>query len=452
MIETIDLCVIGGGDSGFSAAMAGAALGLRVTLIDERAPHAAPQNDELVCAVLQRESRERLHVGRAKGDLAWTKPLREALERAAPDRRLARLSAMNIQVIQGRAGFSDPHTVSVEAHTIQARRFIIASGSEQVGWPGVAQDRVLSLANVHRLSSFPAHLHVVGGDPISVSVAQSICRLGATVTLSATGGVLPDFDPELVLPLHTALLQDGVVLREPAQGPVLRTTNSGVAIEQEETLGVASRVFLPRTAPALSDLRLDRAGIALTGDGGLVLTPSLRTTNPRVYAIGSVANAYSRPAAQVQVGTVMKSAFLRLPARYDPSNVPVCVATEPSIAMVGLSEDRAREREEVRVWRWPFAETTAGWARDDTNGHLKVITDRRSRILGVGIVGPEAAEQIGFWTLALQQKLTMQQLAEVPLPLPSLSEAFRRTALLQAATRFQNPWFKRALALMGRFG
>lgn len=452
MTEHIDLCIIGGGEAGFSAAVAAAALGVRVTLIDDGVSDAVPTNDELVCAVLQREGHARLRSGAAADDRAWIDALRTALERAAPDRRLVRLSAMNIHVLRGRAGFADPDTVVVEGRTVRARRFFIASGSEQAVMRNADQGRILSLRTVPRLTSLPAPLLVIGGDRKSVSVAQSFRRLGAAVTLDLAGGMLPEIDPELALPLHAALVRDGVVLRDAEQPPRGRDTQSGFVAERGEAPDTAPSVFLPSASPALADLRLDRAGVTVTRDGRLVLTPALRTTNARVYAIGSVTGAGSPQAVQAQVGTVLKAAFLRLPVRYSPAPIPVCVATDPAIATVGLDEATARTRGEVRVWRWPFAETSAAWSRAGTSGHVKVITDRRGRVLGAGLVGAEAADLIGFWALALQRKLTLGQLADTPLPVPSASEAFRRVAILHTATRLQNPWFKRALALVNRLG
>ena len=106
----------------------------------------------------------------------------------------------------------------------------------------------------------------------------------------------------------------------------------------------------------------------------------------------------------------------------------------------------------MSVWRWPYAETAAGAADPGQPGFLKVVSDKRGRILGAGIVHRQAAEQIGYWSLAIRSGQTLAQLADVHLPAPAFAEASRRIALQHATRRLQSPWLKRALAVMGRFG
>jgi pyruvate/2-oxoglutarate dehydrogenase complex dihydrolipoamide dehydrogenase (E3) component len=285
----------------------------------------------------------------------------------------------------------------------------------------------------------PAHFMALGGDERSVALALGLRRLGLGSILQAADGLLPGYDPELVAPLRRTLLELGVTLLEGKPGHGERPAPS------------PDLIYVPAAAAALADLDCDAAGVELRG-GALQLSPALRTTNPRVYAIGGVAGARSSQAAQAQVGVVLRSAFFRIPASYEAAQVPLCVETCPGLAAVGLDEPAARLLGPITTWRWPLAETPDGAARGLAHGFVKVVADRRGVILGAGVVGPEAAEQIGLWTMALRARLTLSDVATLPLPSPSLAEASRRAASQYLAHRLRSPWTKRALSLLTWLG
>lgn len=432
MSADADLCVIGGGEAGFSAALAGAALGLRVTLVDSASTDPSWRNWDVALTAL-REAGLRARRGGTRPTPEPYGPfcaeLDAALAAAAPDRRFARLAAMNVRVLTGRARFIDPRTVQASGESIRARRFIVATGARPAG-PLGTEPRTIERLRGPRL---PSHAVVAGGDPRSIALAQGLCRLGVDVTLNAPEDLLPGLDPELVEPLRLALRENGVQVRPVQYGEAL-----GPAFHAAETI------------PCLADLDLGHAGIESRA-GLLVLSPAMRTTNPRVYAIGGAAGGSSSQAVQAQVATVMKSAFFRLPARYEPSLVPIVTITDPEIASIGSNEAAARARGPVTVLRWPFSETTRG-VSERTPGHVKVVADRRGRLVGAGIVGPAAADQIGLWVLAIRSGLTLQALADVSLPSPSFSEASRRLIVLHAASRLRSPLLRRALTVLGRLG
>ena len=424
-----ELCVIGAGEAGYTAAMAGVALGLQVAVVSSAAADPGRLNWDVALAVL-RDAGQRAQLGLSGPPSApvdsFRDALRAALAAAAPDRRLARLAAMNIRVLRGRARFIDPQTVDVAGQTLRARRFILATG---VIPDGAARKELPALERLLRPGLLPPHIQIGGGDPRSAALAQGLRRLGVGVTLHVGKGLLPEDDPELVEPLRRSLQADGVVIS--VEGA------SGLPFYQTET------------TPCLADLELGRAGVAVS-DGDLVLSPSLRTTSPRVFAVGGVAGGFSSQAAQAQVASVIKSAFFRVPTRYDPTRVPVVTVSDPEIATIGLTEAASRQTGPVTVLRWPFAETSRG-VSDQARGLVKVVANKQGRVLGAGIVGPNAADQIGFWSLALRSGATLQHLAEVSLPSPSFSEASRRLVVLHAAGRLRSPWIRRTLKLLGRF-
>ncbi len=106
----------------------------------------------------------------------------------------------------------------------------------------------------------------------------------------------------------------------------------------------------------------------------------------------------------------------------------------------------------IRVLRWPYHENDRAQAERETRGHIKVVTTKKGRILGVTIVGPVAGELITAWTLAMNQGLNIRAFAGIVVPYPTFAEVGRRAALSFFTPDLTRPWVRRILALLRRFG
>jgi pyruvate/2-oxoglutarate dehydrogenase complex dihydrolipoamide dehydrogenase (E3) component len=126
---------------------------------------------------------------------------------------------------------------------------------------------------------------------------------------------------------------------------------------------------------------------------------------------------------------VLRNALMRWPARLDPRHCPRVTYLSPELAQAGLTEDEARKAgQDPRVLRWPFAENDRARTEGDVEGLVKVVADRRGRILGCGIVGAEAGELIQPWQLAIQRGLKLGAMAGMVAPYPTRGEASKRAA------------------------
>jgi len=210
-------------------------------------------------------------------------------------------------------------------------------------------------------------------------------------------------------------------------------------------------------SPVTKGLGLDAAGVSVDRSG-IVVDRGLRTANRRVYAIGDCAGGPAAGArfthvANYHAGLVIRSALFRLPVRVDMSGVARVTYTDPELAVVGLSEDEARARYgAIRILRWPYAENDRAQAERATQGHVKAIVDRRGRIRGCAIAGAHASELIVPWSLALSRGLKVQDLAGLVFPYPTFSEVTKRAAVEFVRPATRNPWLRRALGVMRRFG
>jgi pyruvate/2-oxoglutarate dehydrogenase complex dihydrolipoamide dehydrogenase (E3) component len=172
-----------------------------------------------------------------------------------------------------------------------------------------------------------------------------------------------------------------------------------------------------------------------------------------IYAIGGAAGADAADAASHQAGLVLRSLLFRLPARYRPERIPRLVLTDPEIASVGLDESAARAAgTEIRVLRWPYRENDRAQAERLTHGHVKVIADRRGRILGATIVGAHAGELILPWALAVSQGLRVGAMSALAAPHPSLGEIGPRAAIGAYTLRLTQPRVRRIISFLRRFG
>jgi pyruvate/2-oxoglutarate dehydrogenase complex dihydrolipoamide dehydrogenase (E3) component len=118
-----------------------------------------------------------------------------------------------------------------------------------------------------------------------------------------------------------------------------------------------------------------------------------------------------------------------------------------------MTEDEARdEAYALRLLRWPFSENERARATGETSGHIKVVTDRDGRILGVTLVGPAAAENIAVWTLAINQRLNIEALAGVIVPYPTYAEVGKRAAMTYFNRGLTSPLVRRIIGWLRRFG
>ncbi len=216
----------------------------------------------------------------------------------------------------------------------------------------------------------------------------------------------------------------------------------------------ASHVLLATgRVPNLDALGLDAAHIALR-DGRLVLDAALRTTNPRVFAIGDVAGGLQfTHVAEQHAGIVLRQALFRSRWSKPSATVPWCTFTDPELARVGISEAEARARKLAHhVYRFPIARNDRAQAEGETAGMAKLLTDARGRILGAAILSPHAGELIAEYTLAIAQGLRASAISGAVHAYPTWAQTNRRVAdqrLHAALTPGRRVWLKRVLRLRG---
>jgi pyruvate/2-oxoglutarate dehydrogenase complex dihydrolipoamide dehydrogenase (E3) component len=479
MAETLtpDLCVIGAGSAGLSAAALAAAFGVPCVLV-ERARMGGeclnvgcvPSKALLAAAHAAQSAREAGRFGIEAGPVSVDFPrvmahVREVISSIAPTDSAARYTAMGVRVLRGEAAFTGPRAVAVGETTVKARRFIIASGSRPMvpDIPGLSGVSFLTNETVFDLDVLPAHLLVLGAGPVGLELAQAFRRLGSEVTVVGSGAALARIDPEIAAHAVAALRAEGVTLHEGARVTAVRATDEGgVALAADRERGSALLVegthllVAAGRIPTLDGLGLDAAGVRHDRTGILV-DKGMRTSNRRIYAVGDcVGGDQSQRFTHVageQAGLAFRGAVFRLSGTFEPRLVPATVYTDPEIAAVGLQEEEARRAHKtVTVLRFPLSENDRARAERLTRGEIKLICTGKGAVIGASIVGARAGELIVPWTLALRKGLDMSDFRDMVMPYPTFSEISKRAAVSFYAPQLRRPALTRLVRLLRVFG
>lgn len=454
-----DLCVIGGGPGGIAAAIAAAALGAKVVIVEKRALGASDllrpafQMRALAAgaariATLRASAKSTLNDDPPRID--FKRMYREAdteFQRLAREESPARLAGLNIQLVQAGGFFTSRSRFEAGDIAIEAGAFLLAIGSVATApaIAGIELVRPLTAERVSELVTLPKKLVIIGADPENLILAQAFLRLGAQVVLLPLGPFLPHEDPELTMPLRNALCAEGLEIFETAdiRGIELRGSGLSVSLGEGQSVDASHLAYTAHRRPLVEGLGLHAAGIVYDKDG-LKLDADRRSSNRTIYAIrDDLASVQSMTIARHEAEWVVALLFGR--RRPPPLQLARIIATEPEIAVIGLSEEEARARHRsIRVSRAgfcdnlrartafpPLGHVLAGRPVNGhrMNGHVKIIAGLDGRLLGAGIVGPQARELIGVFALGLAQGLKVEDLAVLAASEPTLLDVCRTAAL-----------------------
>lgn len=443
---TPDVCIVGGGSAGLVVAAGAAQLGLDVVLI-ERAlmggdclNHGCVPSKALIAAARAAQAQR----GGAVFGIAPVEPAVDfakvmdhvagVIASIAPNDSVERFEKLGVRVLREEARFTGRTELQAGRHRIRSKRIVLATGSRPTvpPVPGLADVPYFTNETLFANRVLPSHLLVLGGGPIGLEMAQAFRRLGAAVTVLEAATCLAKDDPELAAIVVARLRAEGVTLHERAKVARIERTASGIAAVLEQGDRIEGSHFLVATgrAPTVDGLDLDTAGIA-HDKRGITVDDSLRTSNRNVWAIGDCNGRYAfTHMAGHEASLFIRGALFRAPARLDPGIVPWATYTDPELAQVGLDERTARARhgDGIRVLRWAFADNDRAQAERETEGLVKVVTDRRGRVLGAGIAGPHAGDLIQSWCLAIAGRLKVSTLASFVPPYPTLGETAKRAA------------------------
>ncbi|MDH6097813.1 NAD(P)/FAD-dependent oxidoreductase [Anabaenopsis sp. FSS-46] len=441
-----DLVIIGGTVAGRYAALVATQLKATVALVESQVNYGFSQHQAIseVAKILHNlndVAGRGIHT--TQPSLTWTETRlysHGVIDHIQAQTSLANLSALGVDVILGTGQFQSlPHLgFTVNQRLLRGRTYLLATGSVlyHPEIQGLQPTGYLTLSNIWQTlkqPTLPQNWVIIGGIPQSIEVAQTLARLGCSVTLAVkSASILPSADPEIAHLLQAQLEVDGV--RVLTQKPVTQVK----LIEGKKWVQVGNKAIqtdqiLVATAqqPNLEYLNLGAVGVKWR-QRRLLLNDKLQTTNPRIYACGDVIGGYDFPnVANYEARIAVKNAlfFPRFTINY--RYIPWGLNSHPRLAEVGLTPVQVKRQfrpDEVLVLRQYYKSIPAAQLRDQTTGICKLIVHRNGEILGASILGEEASELINIIALAMSRKIPVKHLASLSCVYPSFSQIIEDTA------------------------
>jgi pyruvate/2-oxoglutarate dehydrogenase complex dihydrolipoamide dehydrogenase (E3) component len=445
-----DLAVIGAGSGGLSAAAGAAQLGLKVVLFErgemggDCLNYGCVPSKALIAAAkhahaLRTGARFGVTAGTPGVDWARVRAhVRGVVETIAPIDSQERFEGLGVTVVREHARFADKKTVVSDSVQVQARRIVIATGGRAAVPPiaGLADTPYLTNETIFDIPDFPKRLVILGAGPIGVELGQAFRRLGAEVVIVEAASALGRIDPDVAAVALDEMTREGVDFMVGWKVVAARKTAGGVALSvegpggrREEAAGTHLLVAVGRT-PIVDGLDLEKAGVAYDRKG--VKTDAfLRTSNPRIFAIGDVTGrTLLTHAAGWHASAFVRTTLFKAATRADSLPMPAAVFVDPEIATVGLGEAEAKaiHGDRAKVVSWSFHENDRAQAERAERGFAKLIVGPGGRILGASVVGEGAGDIIQIVVLAMSNKLKVRALTNMIAPYPTRGEIIKRAA------------------------
>lgn len=450
-----EVLVLGAGPGGYTAAFRAADLGKQVVLVERHAQLGGvclnvgciPSKALLHVAQVIEETHAMTERGvdfggapsiDSKKLVDWKNQvvtrLTSGLERIAEKRQ--------VHVVRGSAMFVSPGELEVTGsngkQTITFDSAIIAAGSQAIKLPQLPADdpRILDSTSALELPDIKGDLLVIGGGIIALEMATVYHALGATVTVAVRSGeLLSGLDKELVAPLRKRI------------GKLYKNIHYHTEVEKVDAGGKQLTVHFSGDGapePARFDYILaavgrrsngdkigcENAGVHVDDKGFITVDKQMRTNVSNIFAIGDITGDPLLAHKASHQGKVAAEAAAGLKSVFDVRAIPSVAYTDPEVAWVGLTEPEAKAQGlnfGKGVFPWYASGRSLSLGRDE--GLTKLLFDKESgRIIGMGVVGPNAGELIAEGTLAIEMGADAQDIALTIHPHPTLTESVMMAA------------------------
>lgn len=322
------------------------------------------------------------------------------------------------------------------ARELTTRAIVIATGASPRTLRGFEPDgaHVVTAREAVFFEQLPEHLIVLGGGVIGLELGSAYRRLGSRLTVvELTDSLLPGVDADLTRVVQKRLQKDGATILTGTRALGWRATERGVAIEVSDGAGTrnieGSRLLVAAGfVPNGDGAGLDALGVNRDAQGHVLTDERCQTSVRGIFAIGDVAGPPYLAHKAYKEAEVLAEVLTGHDVVRDWRALPAVIFSDPEIATVGLSEAQARAAySDVVIGKMPFAALGRAQALGETEGFVKLIA-QGERLIGAGVVGPEASELVAELTLALEVGASLEDLALTIHAHPTLAEAVHEAA------------------------
>lgn len=460
-MDPMRIVVIGGGPGGYEAALVAAEAGADVTVVSREGLggnsvlwDCVPSKALIVSAEAMGwiQSAYRLGVrleggadiaARTRVDMA---AVMDRVRTLADDQSAdigKKVEAAGARIVEGDARLAGPGTVEVgdadgRPASLPADIVLISTGSRPrtLAFSEPDGERVFTSRELYDLRELPERLIVVGSGATGAEYAHAFARFGSDVHLiSSRDQVLPGEDPDAAAVIEDSFERWGMTIHRRRRAVGLERGRDGVRcrIGDDEWVEGTHALFCIGQVPASDRLGLEAAAVALSDDGSIPVDGVSRTNVHTIYAAGDVTGGIMLASvAAMQGRNAMWHALGQAVAPLRRETIAACIFTEPEVASVGLSEEDADQAQvPVETVTLPLAGNPRAKMAEHTDGFVKIRAMRGSgTILGGSVVSARASDLITPISVAVQNRLTVHQLAQAFTIYPSMAGSVQETARL----------------------
>ena len=454
------VCVLGSGPGGYTAAFRAADLGQNTVLIERYATLGGvclnvgciPSKALLHASRLIDEAAHASDIGITFGEPKIDLPKLAAFKDKVVAQLTGGLAGMSKQrkvtVVQGVGKFVSPNEIEVETKEgkklVYFEKCIIAAGSQSVKLPGFPWDdpRMMDSTGALVLKDVPKKLLVVGGGIIGLEMACVYDGLGSEVTVvELLDQLMPGTDPDLVKPLATRLNKRYAGIHLKVKVSKIEATKEGLKAtfegEKAPQPQVYDRVLVAvGRSPNGKKIDAEKAGVQVTERGFVPVDKQMRTNVPNIFAIGDIVGNPMLAHKATHEGKVAAEVCAGQKSEFVARVIPSVAYTDPEVAWVGVTESEAKKNDlKIGVGKFPYAASGRAIGIGRTEGFTKLIFDEAThRIIGAGIVGPNAGDLISELALAIEMGADAADIALTVHPHPTLSESVGMAAEVYEGT------------------
>ncbi|WP_373057377.1 NAD(P)/FAD-dependent oxidoreductase [Zunongwangia sp. H14] len=433
-VREFDVFVIGTGTAGKIVATNCAAEGLKVAIADNREFGGTCANrgcDPKKVLFGLTEILDRAEKMKGKGitkmpEVSWEDLMafKETFTSAIPAATENDLEELEIEMYHQSPIFLDENTLSVEGKTVKAKKIVIATGNKPMPLNIPGEEHALISDDFLELKELPDTMMFIGAGYIGMEFAHIAARMGVKVTVvEFAPRILTNFDEDMVAHLQKASEDLGInfifnaevfEVEKLRKNYRVKAKQAGKEIEvkAEMVFNTAGRV------PSIEELDLEKGNVAFSKQGIEVNEHLQNTTNKSVYACGDVAASAGLPLTPLssKEGQIVSANIINKnnPGKASYAPQPSVVFTLPNLASVGLSEEDAKKDYEIRVENKRVSDWfNAKRINEKVYAYKTIVDTKTGKILGAHLVGPEAAEVINLFAMAMAAEMDCEAVRNV---------------------------------------
>ncbi len=458
--ESAEVVVLGAGPGGYTAAFRAADLGKQVILV-ERYPSLGgvclnvgciPSKALLHTALIINEAAHMkangVDFGKPKIDLGGINGFKDKVVGKLTGGLAGLAKQRKVKVVTGLGSFVDANHLDVE-HDGKTTRIsfdncIIAAGSQATEIPVFPNDdeRLMDSTDALLLTDVPKKLLIVGGGIIGLEMATVYQALGSEITVvEFMDSLIPGVDKDLVRPLQKIISKRYKAIHLKTKVSEIKAQKNGLKVSFEGDKAPAPEIFdkvlvAVGRRPNGDKIGADNAGVKVDDNGFIPVDKQQRTNVSNIFAIGDIVGQPMLAHKATHEGKVAAEVIAGMKSYFEPLTIPNVAYTDPEVAWMGLSETEAKAQGiEYEKGAFPWAASGRALGVDRDEGVTKVLFDKETRrIIGAGIVGPNAGELIAEAVLALEMGADAEDIGLTIHPHPTLSETFNFAAEMAEGT------------------